>query len=163
MLKFLFPKLFVDGIDKIDIDKLKEMGIKGIAFDIDNTLVPNRGNVLSERIESWLKKAELSGIKCYLMSNNTKRRVAEIGELLNMEGICWSMKPLKRSYLKVAKILGLRPSEMCVVGDQLFTDILGANYAGMYSILVTPLSGKEGITVRFKRHIEKIVMKGYKA
>lgn len=160
-MKFLYPDFYYKSVNEIPFAKLKEMGIKALIFDIDNTLTMHgeRGNIENIKFFDFLKK---EGFKCLVMSNNKKERVEEFATYVDVSYIYDAKKPLKKSYLKALDILKVHKKEVIFIGDQLFTDVLGANLFGIKSILVSPISEKEEIQIVFKRSLEKIILKFYK-
>lgn len=160
-MKFLYPDFYYKSVNEIPFAKLKEMGIKALIFDIDNTLTMHgeRGNIENINFFDFLKK---EGFKCLVMSNNKKERVEEFATYVDVSYIYDAKKPLKKSYLKALDILKVHKKEVIFIGDQLFTDVLGANLFGIKSILVSPISEKEEIQIVFKRSLEKIILKFYK-
>lgn len=138
-------------------DFLKEMGIKGLILDVDNTLTTHDNPVPAEGISQWLEDMRENGIKLIIVSNNHPERVRPFAEPLGLDFVCDSGKPLKKGYTEAMKRMGLKKSETAAVGDQLFTDIWGAKNAGITSIYVEPMEpeGRDKRFIRFKRVMEK--------
>lgn len=155
-MRMLHPDYHVKRAQDIDLNLLKKKGIKLIIFDIDNTLALHNGKKPAEGILKWIKTVQKEGFLCCMVSNNKRKRVDEFNRFFDFYTIPRAMKPLRRAFLRAAKRMEVKPNEACVVGDQLFSDILGANCAKMTSILVDRLSdADEGGFIRFKRKIEK--------
>ncbi|OQB14041.1 MAG: Shikimate dehydrogenase [Firmicutes bacterium ADurb.Bin193] len=156
------PTEYVNSIYDIDITKLKNDGIKVLVLDIDNTLVPAKVRVPTEFVLKWIEEAKAIGLEVILLSNNSKGRVDEFNSTLGLYAIHRAYKPLKRCFNRIMEKYGVTRCEICMIGDQIFTDIWGANNAGVMSILVMPMSAEEGLGIRFKRIIENIVIKKHR-
>lgn len=159
MLKLLQPDLYVESFHHIDFDFLKEQGIKAICSDLDNTLVTWETDQANFELLDWLKRARAAGFELYLISNAVPKRFAHFTELLGVRGIGKAGKPRKRAFLRALRELKLPAEQVALVGDQIFTDVLGGNRVGLFTILVIPLSTKEFIGTRFMRQLERIVMR----
>lgn len=156
MGKGLQPDLFVKSIFTLDINWLKERGIKGVLLDIDNTLITHKQKIPDEKVVELIKFFQENDIQTAIVSNATKRRVDVFNEKLGLYARYRAFKPSNRGFLKAMSKLKLIPEETAVIGDQLFTDIRGGNRIGLTTILVEPLDENEPITVRVKRLFEKI-------
>lgn len=158
----LYPNEIYSAIEKIDIKKLKEKGIKGIILDVDNTLIDS-SKVLSEEVIKWVENAKEEGMKiCILSNTNKKRKVEKVANDLNIPYFMFAIKPMKRGFKKCIELLNLDPKNICAIGDQIFTDVLGGNRMGMYTIYTKPINDKDcSITTTIKRPIEKIVIKKF--
>lgn len=157
MLKKLYPDAYYESIFKINIEDLKESGIKGMIVDIDNTIVPWNDKKLSDEVFNWFKNLIEEGFRLCLISNGMTKRVEYFSNQLDIPAIGTAVKPRKKAFKKALKILGLRKEKIAVVGDQIFTDVLGGNRMGFMTILVDPLNKNEFITTKIMRFIEKIV------
>ena len=134
---------------------LAEYGIKGIMTDLDDTLVEHNYPIPKEDVLSWLDSLEKAGIKICIVSNNRRCRVMSFTKDLNIGIFCNSMKPSPRPLYKAMEVMGITPDEAVFIGDQLFTDIKGANNAGIKSFLVDPIGNKATLFIKFKRYLEK--------
>ena len=136
---------------------LKKHGIKGLILDVDNTLTTHDNPVPAEGIIEWLEKMKKNGIKLMIVSNNHPERVKPFADPLGLEFVSDSGKPFRRGYTEAMKRMKLSPRETGAVGDQLFTDVWGANFAGVRMIYVSPieLEGRHKRFIRFKRVLEK--------
>lgn len=161
-MKWFVPTEYVNSIYDIDIQSLKSNGVKVLILDIDNTLVPTSKKAPTASVSKWIETAQSFGMQVVLASNNSKNRVSAFNESLKLFAVHRASKPLKYGFNKIAKELNVTKGEMCMIGDQVFTDIWGANNAGVMSILVMPISTDEGFGVRLKRYIEKQVVKKHK-
>ncbi|MCQ2559647.1 MAG: YqeG family HAD IIIA-type phosphatase [Clostridia bacterium] len=162
--KYLHPRLYLSSVQQLDLEKLKQRGIKALLFDLDNTLLPRHQKQFSASTLQWLRELEAKGLKWMVVSNNNHfERLESLLQPLGIPYIYKAKKPGKKSFLRAAASLKLKPDEVAVVGDQVITDMLGANRAGIYSILVQPLPGKEywGTTL-INRRLERLIIKNLK-
>lgn len=158
MLKKLLPDLHVNSIYEINLEELKQRGVRGIITDLDNTLIEwDRPGATPELIE-WLKEIEREGFKLVVVSNNNQSRVASFATPLNIPFIFSARKPFNKSFKTAQQMMKLRPDEVVVIGDQLFTDVLGGNRLNLYTILVVPVASSDGIFTRFNRKLERIAL-----
>lgn len=157
MLNNLLPKEYVKSIFDIQLDELVNRGFRGIITDLDNTLVEWDREKATPELIAWLKKVEQKGMKVIIVSNNNEQRVKNFVEPLDIPFVFRARKPLGKSYRYACEVLALPPEKTVMLGDQLFTDILGANLVGIYSILVAPVTTTDGFFTRFNRRAERIV------
>ena len=157
MLQIFYPKKRMKSIMDIDFVKLYEVGYRGVIFDIDNTLVPHGKPATPEIVEFFVRLREI-GFQTRLLSNNQMDRVEPFAIAVKSKFICNAHKPARTNYLLAVKEMGIRIDETIFVGDQLFTDIYGANRSNIESILVDPIHKKEEIQIVLKRKLEKIVL-----
>jgi uncharacterized protein len=161
MFERYFPSICVNKYDDINFKELKSKGFKGIIFDIDNTLVATHTKEPDLMLINWLNNVKELGFKMCIVSNASRLRVALFNRKICLNSICRAGKPLKYSFIKAAKIMGVNPSEVVVVGDQIFCDISGGNRALMMTVLVKPIHKKELWFVRLKRIPEKFILLKY--
>ena len=158
-MKILYPDMYVSSLKEIDIQFLKGIGIKGVIFDLDNTLLPWNSNNLQSDIIDWFYKLKEAEFKICILSNNKRNRVMNFCDIFKVPGVYKARKPRRKAFLKAMRLLGTLPQETAMIGDQVFTDIIGANRAGMYTILVKPISKREFIGTRIvNRKLEKFVL-----
>ncbi|MBR2499988.1 MAG: YqeG family HAD IIIA-type phosphatase [Clostridia bacterium] len=157
MLKYLVPDMAVDNIHEINLDALKNKGIKGVILDIDNTLESHKTPKPSQKTLEFLKKLEENGFKICLISNGREERVKLFNEDLSYFALAKAGKPTKRGYLAGMKSMNLTQGETAMIGDQLFTDVFGAKRCKMYAILVTPIESIENGFFYIKRFFENII------
>ena len=160
-LEILYPDAWVSSTYKIPFEKLYKKGYRGVIFDIDNTLVPH-GAPADERAEALFTHLKELGFEYALISNNKGPRVQMFNENIHAYTVCDAHKPNPENYLKATAIMGLEKDQVVFVGDQIFTDVLGAKLAGIFSILVQPIHPKEEIQIVLKRKLERIILKKYK-
>lgn len=159
MPKILRPDLIVGSIYEIDLPALREKGIGAVIADLDNTLVPWNATEVDERMVEWLFGLREAGLELAIVSNNFPARVEEVSSRLGVIAVARAVKPRRRAFLRLASRLGLAPCQVCVIGDQLFTDIIGGNRSGMYTVLVTPLDKREFIGTKFVRLLERVLLR----
>ena len=153
------PDIYVNNIFDINYEKLRKNGIKCILFDLDNTIAPISVEEPSKEIKDLFAYLDDLNIKVIIISNSSKKRVSPFKEHLNVDSCFSSKKPFKFKYKKILKLYKFSESEVACVGDQLLTDILGANRMGFTSILVERLSENELIFTKINRFFEKFIFK----
>lgn len=161
MFKKFYPDEYLDSTYIIDFEQLKNDGFRGVIFDIDNTLVMH-GEPADERAIALFIKLRKLGFDTCLVSNNKKPRVEGFAGQVCSKFIFKADKPSVRGYEKAMELMGTDRKNTIFVGDQLFTDVFGANRAGIRTILVKPINPKEEIQIVLKRYLEKIVLYFYK-
>ena len=160
---FLYPNAYYTSAYNIDFENLYRSGFRGILFDIDNTLVPHDA-MTDERSRALLRKLREIGFSICFVSNNREPRVANFVAELHVDGlpdplyIYKAAKPRGQGYIDGIRKMKLRPSEVIFIGDQLLTDIWGANNARLPSILVQPVAKETKIQIKLKRILEKPVL-----
>ena len=162
LYKKFYPKKIFDSILDIDADFLKKNNIRGILLDVDNTLI-DYNNIVIDGINEWILEMKKAEIKLCIVSNTSKKKKAQkMSDLLDVPYIFFAKKPLKKSFFKAKKILKIEKfSEIAAVGDQVLTDVFGANRCGIYSILVKPIYYKDIFVTRFNRILERQILKKY--
>ena len=160
-MSFLYPGEYIDSTYSIDFDKLYKEGYRGIIFDIDNTLVTH-GSPADERAIALFKHLKELGFSCLVLSNNKEPRVKSFAKQVGIKYIYKAEKPKPSGYRAAMERLGTDTKNTLFVGDQIFTDIIGANLTGIRSILVAPIDPHEEIQIVLKRFIEKPVIACYK-
>lgn len=161
MFDMFFPDEYVASTYIIDFEKLYEKGIRGLIFDIDNTLVPH-GDPADQRAVDLFERLKAIGFECCLISNNQEPRVRMFNEKIQVNYVYNAHKPSVKNYFKAMGIMGTDQSNTVFIGDQLFTDVCGAKRSGIHNILVKPIYPKEEIQIVLKRYLEKVVLHFYK-
>lgn len=161
MFEKLYPSEWHTSAYAINYESMYEKGYRHIIFDIDNTLVPH-GAPQDERSLKLLKRLKGIGYSVLFLSNNKEPRVKSFAEPVGAYYLHKAGKPSPRGYLKAVRMMGGSVEDTFFVGDQLFTDIWGANRAGMYSILVNRIDRREEIQIVLKRVLEKPVLLCYR-
>ena len=157
----IYPRLYCKNILEVKPEFLKENNIKALILDVDNTLLDFDLKII-DGLEDWGKTMKENEIKCIILSNSNKEtKVKMVADLLGIDYIKFAMKPLKRGFKMAQKKLEIPNENIAAIGDQIFTDVIGANRMKMFSILVKPLAEKDLWMTRFKRPIEELVIKKY--
>lgn len=157
----LYPKEYLNSVKEIEISLLKENNIKAIILDVDNTLI-NLDRVMPEGIKEWVQNMKKEQIQfCIVSNSNKEEKIRKVANQLEIPYIFFAKKPLKSGFKKAKKILKLSEENIAVVGDQILTDVIGANRSKMFSILVKPIEEKDYLLTRIKRPIEKIIINQY--
>ena len=160
MLDYFFPDEYVASAYEIDYEGLYLKGLRGIIFDIDNTLVPH-GAPADERAIALFQRLKRIGYSVLLLSNNKEYRVKTFNAAVCVKYIFNAGKPGRAGYLRAMRELGTDTATTLFVGDQLFTDVWGAKRAGIRNILVKPIHPKEEFQIVLKRKLEKVVLYFY--
>jgi hypothetical protein len=158
-MEIFIPDIYAKNIYEIDFKSLKKRGIKCVIFDLDNTIAPLNMPAPDKDIKDLFADLELLGFKVIILSNASKSRVEPFKEKLNVDSSFYSHKPFKKKYKKILDIYNFKDNEIACIGDQLLTDILGANRMGFLSILVNPVSNIDGLGARFNRIFERMIFK----
>ncbi|RQD77554.1 MAG: YqeG family HAD IIIA-type phosphatase, partial [Candidatus Syntrophonatronum acetioxidans] len=154
MLKLLCPDVYLESIYDLDLEKLKKNGIKGIITDLDNTLISWGDNTIYPSLDQWFEKLKKEGFKICIVSNNSPDRVSTFAEKFNIPAVSGAAKPRRKPFRRALEELEIKPEEAAVLGDQVFTDVLGGNRLGLFTILVIPVSPREFIGTRVVRQME---------
>ncbi len=153
----LYPTVRTGSAYTINYEKLYKLGIRGIIFDIDNTLVPHDAPA-DDRSRALIKRIHEAGIKTIILSNNGQKRVKSFADEVGCAYIFKAAKPKTEGFLLSMKKLGTGRKSTILIGDQLFTDVWGASRAGIRSILVKRISFHERYYIHLKRILEYIIM-----
>lgn len=157
----IYPKFYCKKVTDIKPEYLKQNNIKALILDVDNTLLDFDLNLV-EGLDEWYESIKKNNISCIILSNSNKlEKVKSVADKMQIPFITFATKPLKRGFRKAQKILNISNNNIAVVGDQIFTDVIGANRCNMYSILVEPIDKKDIWMTRIKRPIEELVIKKY--
>ena len=158
---FLYPKLYLNSVKEITLQILEENNIKGIILDVDNTLI-DFNKKMPDGIKEWAENLKQNNIKLYIVSNsNHKEKVKNTAKTLDVPYTYFAKKPLKGGLNKAKRALELPSEQIAVAGDQIFTDVIGANRAKMFSILVKPIDEKDIWATKIKRPIENKIIQKY--
>lgn len=158
----LYPNRYIDKVTDIDVKFLEENSIKGLILDVDNTLIDYDKKMI-DGLEQWAEELKKNNIKlCILSNSNKKDKVKKISEVLEVPYFYFAKKPFKFGFKKAKTLLNLENKNIAVVGDQIFTDVLGANRCKMYSILVKPIAEKDIWITVLKRPLENKIIEKYK-
>lgn len=138
---------------------LAELGITALLVDLDDTILAASEDELDDSVPAWFARLRSEGVQVAILSNGTRERVARVAEAVNVPAIAMAGKPLPRAFRKGLALLPDVPrNQVGMVGDQVFTDVLGARRAGLVAILVEPLSPGKLLHTRLARRLEKLVL-----
>lgn len=157
----LYPNLYCKNVMAITVDILQKNNIKGLILDVDNTLIDIDRN-MDPKVKDWADEMKANGIKMCIVSNTNKvDKVKRVSETLDLPYFYFAKKPLKSGFKKAKELLKLDFENIAAVGDQIMTDVVGANRCKMFSILVEPISEKDIFITKVKRPIEKLIINSY--
>ena len=157
----LYPDAHLNNVREITTNFLQNNKINALILDVDNTLIDYDKNLPEETIK-WAKELKNNNIKLYILSNtNKKEKVKTVAEKLGIEYMYFAKKPLKSGFKKVQEKLQEPAQNIAVVGDQIFTDIVGGNRCKMFTILVEPIAEKDIWITMIKRPIENAIKEKY--
>jgi uncharacterized protein len=157
-IRVLRPDCFAERLSTVSLDDLSARGIRGIIVDLDNTLVGYGQDHLAESDAAWIASARSRDFRIVLLSNNFTGRVGRVGQLLGVPAISSALKPWPGTFARALRVLGTSRGATVVVGDQLFTDILGAKLSGLRSILTHPIVPHDWLGTRVLRLLERLVL-----
>jgi HAD superfamily phosphatase (TIGR01668 family) len=153
--KYLFPNIYVDTILDLPLEKLYALGIRAFIMDLDNTVTEWNNREVRKEVLLWTKQAKEEGFQVCIASNNNRERVLTVAEELDIPFVHKAGKPRRRAFYRAMAAMGSSSQETAVIGDQLFTDILGGNRMNLFTILVVPLNPREFFGTRIMRKLER--------
>lgn len=156
----LVPDLHVASVTDVTVAWLRQRGVVGVLVDADDTLVPGDDRALAPEARAWIAALGDAGLRVGILSNGTSRRIADLGADLGVPAIALAGKPFGFAFARAMRALGTTPATSAMIGDQLFTDVLGARCAGLTSILVSPLTPGRHAHTRVARRLERWVLAG---
>lgn len=160
-MSLLRPDDVIGHVHDITPEFLAGRGLRGLLLDLDNTLIPYGSYEERADVMRWAADLRRAGLRLYLLSNARGHRARFWVDKLGFEGVGMAGKPNPRAFRRALGVLGLPPHQVGMVGDQVFTDVLGGNLAGMRTILVQPLALSALPHTRVARRIERAVLKRY--
>ena len=160
-MSYFKPDCYRKNIFEINYKKLKKIGIKCLVFDLDNTLGLISNKKCPDEAVKLIKKLKKDFI-VVICSNNTTGRLKPYLDELGVDGVSWSFKPSIKGVYKIRKKYNLNKKEMCIIGDQIVTDIFTGKRYGIYTVLVDPLGVKDLKITSLNRVIENFILKRYK-
>ena len=161
-MRVLLPKELIDRVQVITPEFMADRGLRGLMLDIDNTLVPHKESGDGKALRAWLEPLQNAGLQLRLVSNALPNRIKRFEELLQVRAVGTGHtagKPLPAAFKTAIREMQLEPHEVGMIGDQIFSDVLGANLVGAYSILVRPLSDNGLPHTKIARALERIVLR----
>lgn len=160
-MKLFYPYSYVDSVFQIDFNELYKNGYRGLVFDIDNTLVPHGDDSTKETDDLLINLLNI-GFKLIILSNNTEERITRFLKNIDIPYIYDAQKPKKEGYLKAIQILNLDKDKILFIGDQIITDIFGANRIKAKSILVKYIGFGTEKKIGKRRRLENFILYFYK-
>lgn len=153
------PKWWLKSVLEIDEKFIKDNHLRGFILDLDNTLSMHGSPAAEQGVTEWLSEMRELGMKMMVLSNNTKKRVAPLAAELGLEFISFGCKPLTVGVSRALRKMRLPRKSVALVGDQIFTDIIGGNLRGVGTILVEPFHLEDKRSFKIKRKLESVVFK----
>ena len=141
---------------------LKELGARAVLLDVDNTIATYVSHEPAPGAPDWVDGLRAAGLRVVIVSNNYRRRVSASAARFGVDFISFAIKPLPFGYVRAARMLGLRCRDCVIIGDQIFTDVTGANMCGMKSVLLEPIEPEDGWTFRARRYFERGLREKFK-
>lgn len=149
------PNLYLHRITDVTPALLRQHQLRGIILDVDNTLTHHGSQEVTQEVLDWLQTMREAGIQLMIASNNSEKRIRPFAQKLGLDYLSMSCKPLTFAFTRACKQFGLESRETALIGDQLYTDILGGNLKGLFTILVEPFELEHGLVLRAKRKLER--------
>lgn len=149
------PSLMREKLTDITVETFSQMGVTSVLLDVDNTLASYISHEPIANALAWAVQMQRAGLRLVIVSNNYKSRVAPFAAKFGLPYACFACKPLPFGYLKASRMLNEKVHNCAIVGDQIFTDVVGANLCGMKSILLEPVEPENGWLFQKRRNIEQ--------
>jgi uncharacterized protein len=154
------PDLYLQSVCEIDLDALKARGVDTLLVDLDNTLLPRDSDAIPADIAEWSERLKGSGFAVCLVSNNWHDRVHTVARELGFSLVAKAVKPLPFAFLRALRLVASTRERSAIVGDQLFTDVLGGKLLGIMTIMVLPLSSSDLPHTLLLRRVERVLLAG---
>lgn len=159
-MRLLTPSLRIPTIYDLKVDWLKERSVSAVITDLDNTLVPWRDYRVADQLIDWFKMLHSSGFRTAILTNaRPSPTIKSMSEQLETELVLGARKPVQRFFHIALDKVGANAAEACVVGDQVFTDVLGGNLVGCHTVLVERIGNREFAGTRFMRVFERMILR----
>lgn len=157
IVKYFLPTCYIKHYKNLDLNELESRGIKIFIVDVDNTLISHEVHELDNEAISFIQAIKEHHMIPVIVSNNVKERVSEVAKQGQCDYFSFALKPLKRKYKAILRKYNCKSSEVCVIGDQLITDVLGGNRMKFITILQDPISNKDNTSGKVTRFIETMI------
>ncbi len=156
------PHIQVNSVTDIRVKLLKKMQVDTLILDVDNTLSLKKGEIILPGVLNWIEYMKKSGIKLIILSNAKPGRMSAFAEKIGLPFVALGLKPLPFGYFRATQKMKSRLRHSAIVGDQLFTDMLGGHLAFCKTVLTTPKEMESGLGFKIKRGLERKLLKIYK-
>ena len=161
-MSLFHPTLLKNRITDLSTEELQSMGVKAVLLDVDNTLTRHHSQELPAAVDAWLKDVQEVGIRCMLVSNSKQPRIDPFAARIGLPYIHTAVKPFPFGFRRAVKTLGVPKNECLAIGDQTFTDVLGARLCGIRVTQLIPIEEETGWSFRVRRRLEKGVLARYR-
>lgn len=161
-MSLFHPTLLKNRITDLTLTELEVLGVKALLLDVDNTLTKHHSQELPEDVAAWLDGMKAANVRLMLVSNSREPRVAPFAARIGLDFVHTSCKPAPFGFWRAAKALGIPKRECMAVGDQTFTDVLGAKLAGVRVTQLLPIEEEVGLSFRVRRRLEKRILAAYR-
>lgn len=159
MLNFVTPHLYLASVLELDAALLRSRGVEGLLLDLDGTLKEYRAQFIPVEVAAWVERLQSADLRLCLLSNGKTPRIERFARALGVPFVAQAFKPLTLGCRRALKKLELPRSQVAIVGDQVFADVLAGRLAGLFTILVPPLHPDEPWFTRLKRPLERQVLR----
>ena len=156
------PEDLCRSVSHITPEFLRSQGVRGLVLDVDNTLTGDESQTLDDEVRDWLAAMRAEGIALTIASNNDAARVRPFADRVGLQFVSMACEPLPIGLMVARRRLGLKKHQMAIVGDQLFTDMLGAHLAGVTPLLVEPIEPEKTWSFKLRRRLEKPLLSRYR-
>ena len=160
-MKYREPYRIFSSVKEITPEFLRGQGVRALILDVDNTLTLPEQQSVAPDIKNWLTDMKSHSIGLAIVSNNSRERIEPFARRIGVMFISKAKKPLPGGYKKAVRLMGMKPEQVAVVGDQIYTDVLGARMSGLKAWLVEPFVQEEKAFFRFKRRMERKPIEKY--
>ena len=154
------PDRYLSDVTAVDLDGLRAAGVRAVLLDLDNTILPRDSEEIPPELEAWVRSLTVAGFAVSFVSNNWHRSVYDRATALGTGIVAKAFKPAPFAFLIALRRLKVRPRHAVVIGDQLFTDVIGGNLIGAMTVLVRPLSVSDLAHTLLLRRLERVIMAG---
>lgn len=161
-MSLFHPTILKNRITDITPTELRAMGVEALLLDVDNTLTRHHSQDLGHDVAAWLEEMKAQGIRLRLVSNSRCPRVEPFAKRIGLEFEHTSCKPLPFGFWRAAKAMGVSKRACLAIGDQSFTDVLGAKLAGVRVAQLLPIEEEAGWSFRVRRRLEKGILRRYR-
>ena len=160
-MSIVYPNRMVRRVYELTPELFWQLGIRGLILDVDNTLSRHGEKEPAPGVSLWIEEMKQNGFSLLILSNNTAERVAPFAGKLGLPFFSMCMKPLPFCYWKACRQYGVPHRQAVLIGDQIFTDVLGGRLCGIPTVLLTPIEEETSLSFRIRRRLEKPLRRRY--